>query len=981
MAVGIVAILLLIVGVVGAVILFRQDVLQAVLEDRLAAMGLAEATFSVERVSEDEIRIVDFRADEALRIGRITLRYEAGELLEGRLRRIEIAGLRADLSRPGEGAIGVLLRGEEDKTDRAAQSVGLPAIPAIRISDAKLRASAAGRKVALDLDGTVGPLRDGKLTTRMKLGLETTEGRLEGPLNLDVAFVGNDVGKLTATGDLSLKAEALVSGQTRVRRARAQIPINATLKSGNVAVRLAAPATIDFERATFGEEFQIGRSVATLTGQVDAKLLGSAISTSAGSGEATLRMEDGKSPSLDLQALDVRLPFDFQSTAEKLDLRFPGGAKLSMGSARIGGAKVGRTSATVTASMDLRRAKREMSGKVVAIGGAETATFGTTTADKLEFDFPFDYVVEANGARIRFARPASLAVGTVVDGSNARIERASAGFSGDVVLRGGDSPSVKWDGHMNGSADAVALDGARLGKARASLPLGLEIEGGATRLKLTAPGEISIGTARSGALRADRALSVKLGPRTAPLLRMTPNGADRSRLDFAVDARASRLVLRDGGRKRRGQSIVADLGTISVTGGLDPAKGVAARLRVPSARLAAQGQRAALSNVDIRLSAATTGAEPTARVRIGTLSRTAPAPAVPPVSVDATLRPRGDLIRFSTTVRTRDAPVRVVVAGTHNVRRGSGRANVSLRGLDFVPGGLQPQTLLPTITAVKDVGGSIAATARLRWSGAVIDGSARVTLKDLAAATDAGSIGGVNGEIVFSSLNPPSTPKGQRVTVSTIDLGPKLSDATVDFALLRDRTLAIERATIGLAGGQIRLTDQKIDPFAETIRTKVEIWNVELAELIGLFDLGDVSATGRLTGTIPLVVSGETVAVQRGRLAAEGGGTLRIRSQQASQVLAAGGEQVQLMLRALEDFRYRTLSVDIEKTTGGDALVSLRTLGHNPRVLDGRPFQINVNLQTNLDRVLAAVAQWYRLSGRALRDIVGGGPLGGTKAK
>jgi hypothetical protein len=49
----------------------------------------------------------------------------------------------------------------------------------------------------------------------------------------------------------------------------------------------------------------------------------------------------------------------------------------------------------------------------------------------------------------------------------------------------------------------------------------------------------------------------------------------------------------------------------------------------------------------------------------------------------------------------------------------------------------------------------------------------------------------------------------------------------------------------------------------------------------------------------------------------------------------------------------------------------LRLGGHNPAVLDSHPFDINVNLVTNLDRILDALAEWYRLSGQALGDIVG----------
>ena len=121
------------------------------------------------------------------------------------------------------------------------------------------------------------------------------------------------------------------------------------------------------------------------------------------------------------------------------------------------------------------------------------------------------------------------------------------------------------------------------------------------------------------------------------------------------------------------------------------------------------------------------------------------------------------------------------------------------------------------------------------------------------------------------------------------------------------------------------------------------------------------------------------IAIDSGALAALGGGLLRFKSEEAKQVLQSGGDQVALMLQALENFTYERLGVDIDKSLAGNARVTLRTLGHNPAVLKGRKFQINVNLETNLDKLLEAALQWYRLSGRALRDIVAPGKRKGTR--
>jgi hypothetical protein len=132
-----------------------------------------------------------------------------------------------------------------------------------------------------------------------------------------------------------------------------------------------------------------------------------------------------------------------------------------------------------------------------------------------------------------------------------------------------------------------------------------------------------------------------------------------------------------------------------------------------------------------------------------------------------------------------------------------------------------------------------------------------------------------------------------------------------------------------------------------------------------------VSGEGRIDGRIPLVLSGESVAIDSGRLEAEGGGVLRIASHDAAAALAQGGADANLLLQALADFHYERLSLSIDKPLRGESRLTLHTLGHNPAVLDGHPFQINVTVTTNLDKILDVVASGGRLSQDIIRAIVG----------
>ena len=75
--------------------------------------------------------------------------------------------------------------------------------------------------------------------------------------------------------------------------------------------------------------------------------------------------------------------------------------------------------------------------------------------------------------------------------------------------------------------------------------------------------------------------------------------------------------------------------------------------------------------------------------------------------------------------------------------------------------------------------------------------------------------------------------------------------------------------------------------------------------------------------------------------------------------------------RMLNEVKVTVTSFDGVKPLSGESQLTLHTLGHNPAVLDGHPFQINVTVTTNLDKILDVVTAGGRLSQDIIRAIVG----------
>ena len=360
----------------------------------------------------------------------------------------------------------------------------------------------------------------------------------------------------------------------------------------------------------------------------------------------------------------------------------------------------------------------------------------------------------------------------------------------------------------------------------------------------------------------------------------------------------------------------------------------------------------------------------------GTLRHDAAEPWFAPLSVRGEGNLQGSVLSF----QVRASPAaggggNISLGGRHELASGVGGATVKVAPLGFRPGGLQPGDVVPALKVLRQVTGALTGDMEIWWRDGDYDGGARLVLDGLSFAAATAAVEGLSGSLRLDSLNPPAVSDPRTLRARRIVVGAALDEPILRFRLENAgdgaARLFIERAAAGFAGGRLSVTDTAIDAGAKRIAVKLS--GVDLGKLMDLLGVEEVSGSGTLSGVIPLEFSGDTVLVTGGLLEAEGEGVLRFRSEAAKRALAAGGEQVELLLGLLEDFRYQRLSLAFDKAATGEATIRLGTEGHNPAVLDGHPFVLNVNLSANLDRVLATILEGYRLSNRAIRATLGGG--------
>jgi hypothetical protein len=270
----------------------------------------------------------------------------------------------------------------------------------------------------------------------------------------------------------------------------------------------------------------------------------------------------------------------------------------------------------------------------------------------------------------------------------------------------------------------------------------------------------------------------------------------------------------------------------------------------------------------------------------------------------------------------------------------------------FAPGGVQPQRLVPLLgRQVSEVAGRLDADGELRWDADGVDGTLSVLLEDLSLTTGPARIERLNGVVRLDHLLPPSTPPDQRLSVALLDIGLPLTDGLLTFQL-EPEAVAVERLRFRLAGGTLRAAPFRLGSAETTIPVTLIAQGLDLAQILEQIELTGLTGEGTIDGTLPITISGTEAVVSGGQLRARSPGWLRYRPAEPPTAIEAGGEGMELLLQALENFRYEELRITLDGRTDAEMDVDLHLRGANPGLYDGYPIEFNLSLGGELANIL-----------------------------
>ena len=302
---------------------------------------------------------------------------------------------------------------------------------------------------------------------------------------------------------------------------------------------------------------------------------------------------------------------------------------------------------------------------------------------------------------------------------------------------------------------------------------------------------------------------------------------------------------------------------------------------------------------------------------------------------------------------------RLPLSGQLDPTSGSLSARLGGSTLLFEQGGLQPADLSPLLAALEEASGEVTPSLNLRLSGGSLRASGELRADALGFTSAGTKVRALNGTVVFSDILAPRSDGLQEVTIARLDPAIPIRNVTARFSVEPGDNgqplVLIERIEGATDFGPVLVTEGRITPLTQSGRMKISFPDLDLAQLTALLGVEGLSATGKLSGSLPIGLENGMVRIDQGSLDDQETGVIRYDSPTARQALVGGGQSVTLMLDALENFQYQDFGVTLDKPSEDELTISFSLEGKNPEVLDGYPFRFNINLSTDPRSLLEAL--------------------------
>lgn len=259
--------------------------------------------------------------------------------------------------------------------------------------------------------------------------------------------------------------------------------------------------------------------------------------------------------------------------------------------------------------------------------------------------------------------------------------------------------------------------------------------------------------------------------------------------------------------------------------------------------------------------------------------------------------------------------------------------------------------------------------ADLTGRNAVLTGNASTSFQNVSGSVNDIAFIGLDGEPRVG-IDPAAglTVDPFDATIELLDVGLPVEDISVRLSYVdAGKMLHVGDLEMRALGGDLSAEafEYSTGDRAATINLYAD--SVQLSLIVGLLELDSVSASGTVSGRVPVRIQNGKVTVDAGRLEnLAGGGTVQVAGGQFDPGAIAGNGGLETVTRSLENFEFETLATDVQYSDEGDLELNVRMRGINPDIDPNQPIILNLNVENNIPQLLRSLQ-----AVRSIEDILG----------
>ena len=231
------------------------------------------------------------------------------------------------------------------------------------------------------------------------------------------------------------------------------------------------------------------------------------------------------------------------------------------------------------------------------------------------------------------------------------------------------------------------------------------------------------------------------------------------------------------------------------------------------------------------------------------------------------------------------------------------------------------------------------------------------------------NVGGAHDEITFAKLagsldarerDQLHITSRQGLKLANLNIGVPITDMTLQAEMFLRKggkpKITVTDLAMNVLGGKMIGKRIELDLAHEQNPFTLQVSGVDMEEVLKLEQKQGLFGSGIIDGELPLILTGDGIAMQHGQLVArKPGGKLKYSANEAVVGMAKSNAGLQLLVTAMEDFNYKLLEADVGYSPDGLLKLKVRLKGNNPELEGGRPVHLNVNVEDNILELLRSL--------------------------